>query len=75
MMIEKTTEQRTLLYYDLYVPDDNASTPKPLVIALHGYEGNKESMMALMRKVNDHDFIIASVQGRSTTYSRRSNRH
>jgi predicted esterase len=63
MIIERATEQRTQLYYDLYVPDDNAPAPKPLVIALHGYEGNKESMMALMRKVNDRDFIIASVQG------------
>lgn len=62
-MIEKATEQRVHLYYDLYVPDASEATPKPLVIALHGYEGNKESMMALMRKVNDHDFIIASVQG------------
>ena len=60
MIIERATEQRTQLYYDLYVPDDNAPAPKPLVIALHGYEGNKESMMALMRKVNDRDFIIAS---------------
>jgi predicted esterase len=63
MIIEKTTEQRTQLYYDLYVPDDTPPTPKPLVIALHGYEGNKESMMSLMRKVNERDFIIASVQG------------
>jgi len=62
MIIERASEQRINLYYDLYVPDDNAAA-KPLIIALHGYEGNKESMMALMRKVNDRDFIIASVQG------------
>ena len=30
MIIEKATEQRTQLYYDLYVPDDNQPTPKPL---------------------------------------------
>jgi predicted esterase len=70
MIIEKTTEQRTLLYYDLYVPDDNESKPKPLVIALHGYEGNKESMMGLMRKINDRDFIIASLQGPSGFFVR-----
>ena len=69
MIVEKATEQRTHLYYDLYVPDDG-QRPKPLVIALHGYEGNKESMMALMRKVNDRDFIIASVQGPSGFFVR-----
>jgi predicted esterase len=63
MVIEKATEQRIQLYYDLYAPDEGGATPRPLVIALHGYEGNKESMMALMRRVNDSDFIIASVQG------------
>lgn len=63
MIIERTTEQRTQLYYDLYVPDENPQTPKPLVIALHGYEGNKESMLAVARRTNDRDFIIASVQG------------
>ena len=70
MIIEKATEQRTQLYYDLYVPDDNQPTPKPLVIALHGYEGNKESMMALARKINERDFIIASVQGPSGFFVR-----
>jgi len=63
MIIERTTQQRTNLYYDLYVPDDEATEPRPLLIALHGYEGNKESMMALAQKINSRDFIIASVQG------------
>ncbi|HEY9232866.1 MAG TPA: dienelactone hydrolase family protein [Blastocatellia bacterium] len=70
MIIERATEQRVQLYYDLYVPDDHAATARPLVIALHGYEGNKESMMALMRKVNDRDFIIASVQGPNAFFVR-----
>jgi len=63
MIIEKATEQRINLYYDLYVPDQETEKPRPLVIALHGYEGNKESMMALARKINSRDFMIASVQG------------
>ena len=63
MIIEKAIEQRINLYYDLYVPDAETDQPRPLVIALHGYEGNKESMMALARKINSHDFMIASVQG------------
>lgn len=63
MIIERTTQQRTNLYYDLYVPDGDAAAPRPLLIALHGYEGNKESMMALAQKINSSDFIIATVQG------------
>lgn len=61
--MERTTQQRTNLYYDLYVPDGDAATPRPLLIALHGYEGNKESMLALAQKINSRDFIIASLQG------------
>lgn len=63
MIIEKATQQRVNLYYDLYAPDEETEKPRPLIIALHGYEGNKESMMALARKINSRDFIIASVQG------------
>ncbi len=63
MITERATNQHVKLYYDLYVPDEDRERPRPLVIALHGYEGNKESMMALARKINERDFIIASVQG------------
>jgi phospholipase/carboxylesterase len=63
MIIEKATEQRINLYYDLYVPESGEGRPRPLLVALHGYEGNKESMMALAQKINSTDFIIASLQG------------
>jgi len=62
MIVEKTTEQRINLYYNLHVPDGVAG-PRPLLIALHGYEGNKESMMTLSQKINPDEYIIASVQG------------
>ena len=63
MIVEKATDKTIKLYYDLYVPDRrDPSRPTPLLIALHGYEGNKESMMAMARKVNSRDFIIASIQ-------------
>jgi predicted esterase len=48
-------------YYDLYVPD--GAQPKPLLIALHGYGGDKTSMMRLARRINERDFVIASLQG------------
>src|SRR5713101_831877 len=69
MIVERSTEQLTKLYYDLYVPDGD-SNPRPLLIALHGYEGNKESMMALARKINSSDLIIASVQGPNAFFVR-----
>ena len=42
MITEKATEKRIKLYYDLYVPEpEHQRGPIPLIIALHGYEGNK----------------------------------
>src|SRR6185503_12058232 len=70
MIIEKSAEQRINLYYDLYVPDEDAQGPRPLVIALHGYEGNKESMMALARRINSRDFVIVSIQGPNAFFVR-----
>lgn len=70
MIVEKATEHRIKLFYDLHVPEGSASVPKPLLIALHGYEGNKESMMALARKINSNDLIIASVQGPNAFFVR-----
>jgi predicted esterase len=63
MIKEKSTQQQVNLYYDLYVPDSDHPQPWPMLITFHGYEGNKESMMALTQKINREDFIIASVQG------------
>jgi predicted esterase len=61
----ETIERRVVAdfpcYYDLYMPDGDK--PKPLVIALHGYGGDKRSMMKLARRINDSDFVIAAVQG------------
>ncbi|MFN0084376.1 MAG: alpha/beta hydrolase [Blastocatellia bacterium] len=58
-------EQRIIVefpcYYDLYIPE--GGEPRPLVIALHGYGGDKTSMMRLMRRVNERDYAIAALQG------------
>ncbi|HMV50173.1 MAG TPA: hypothetical protein PLD20_13415 [Blastocatellia bacterium] len=59
--IERHIEQTFPCYYDLYLPESDA--PKPLLIALHGYGGDKRSMMKLARRINDSDFAIAALQG------------
>ena len=63
MLTEKKTPQSIQMRYDLYVPEGPTDGPLPLLIALHGYEGNKESMMAVAQKINRDDFLIASLQG------------
>lgn len=70
MILEKSSPQQINLYYDLYVPDEESERPRPLIIALHGYEGNKESMMALAQRINSRDYIIASVQGPNSFFVR-----
>jgi predicted esterase len=64
---ERRLVQQFPLYYDLYVPE--GEKPKPLIIALHGYGGDKASMMRLMRRVlgggedGAGDYVIACPQG------------
>jgi len=60
--VERSVEQRTFSYYDLYVPEGR-STPLPLVIAAHGYGGDKASMMRAARRIDEQNFAIASLQG------------
>lgn len=59
--IECHIVQQFPCYYDMYAPD--SGEPKPLLIALHGYGGDKRSMMKLARRINSKDFVIAALQG------------
>ena len=71
MISEKSVPQTIQMHYDLYVPErEKNDEPLPLLIALHGYEGNKESMMNLARKINEKDFLIASVQAPNAFFMR-----
>lgn len=74
MITEKSIEQRTSLYYDIYVPEHDPNIPLPMLIGLHGYEGNKESMMALAQRINSEDFIIVSLQGPNAFFVRENER-
>lgn len=57
---ERKFEQRLDCWYDLYVPRGRRGAP--LIIAAHGYGSNKSVMMRLMQRMNDTDFVIASLQ-------------
>ena len=63
--MEHITERRMVqefaCYYDLYVPEGNQ--PRPLVIATHGYGGDKKSMLRLTQRMIKQDCVIASLQG------------
>ena len=60
-IIKQQITHQTASYFDLYIPDGNQ--PKPLIIALHGYGGDKTSMMRMMRNINEKDYVIACLQG------------
>jgi phospholipase/carboxylesterase len=49
------------LDYDLLVPASDG--PAPLLMALHGYGGNKSSMMKMARRMAPEGFAIAALQG------------
>jgi phospholipase/carboxylesterase len=58
--LDRTLEARIKLYYDLRT---GALAPAPLLIALHGYGGNKLQMMREAQHLAPKHFAIASLQG------------
>lgn len=63
-IIEKTFQQQIEIYYSLHVPPGFSRRRRwPLLIAMHGYEGNKDSMLRLASKIAGESFVIASLQG------------
>ncbi|MBX7219040.1 MAG: hypothetical protein K1Y36_03770 [Blastocatellia bacterium] len=59
---ERIISQEFKCYFDVYAPP-NGGKRRPLVIALHGYGGDKVSMMWQARKMLKQDCVIASLQG------------
>src|ERR1044072_7727467 len=57
---DRILEARINLYYDLR---PGASSPAPLLIALHGYGANKRYMMREAELMAPEQFAIASLQG------------
>ena len=58
---ERRTVQEFPCYYDLFFPDGDRR--RPLLVAMHGYGGDKTSMMRLVRRINERDYVIAALQG------------
>jgi predicted esterase len=51
-------------YCDIELPDDEAHRGRwPLLVAMHGYEGNKDSMMRVARRIGDAKMAVISLQG------------
>jgi len=59
--VERRFTQDFPRYYDWYVPDGDG--PFPLLVAMHGYGGDKASMMRLARRISDTRYAIAALQG------------
>ncbi len=58
---EWTIPQESTAYCDVILPA--GSEPAPLLLALHGYGGNKRSMARLARRAAPEGFAVASLQG------------
>jgi predicted esterase len=51
-------------YYELELPHAGSSRKRwPLMIALHGYQGDKESMMRVAGTIADGKMVVISLQG------------
>jgi predicted esterase len=51
-------------YYELELPhEDGSKKRRPLLIALHGYQGDKDSMMRVARRVAGGNMVTISLQG------------
>ncbi|MGH9443210.1 MAG: alpha/beta hydrolase [Thermoanaerobaculia bacterium] len=58
---EERIATQSHLYADVYLPE--GVTRPPLVIALHGYGGEKSSMLRLARRIFGDELALASLQG------------
>src|SRR5579872_3248311 len=59
-------------YYDLELPKEHAHHGRwPLLIALHGFEGDKTSMMAVASRIAQGRMVIMSLQGHNQFFIRR----
>ena len=62
--MEKYFRSTLRRYYEIELPRNHERPqPWPLLVALHGYEGNKESMMHVAKRIAGNDMAVVSLQG------------
>jgi len=62
--MEKFFRSAIRRYYELELPRDHVRRRRwPLLVAMHGYEGNKDSMMRIAQRVADGKMVVISLQG------------
>jgi len=62
--MEKFFRSAIRRYYELELPRDHVRRRRwPLLVAMHGYEGNKDSMMRIAQRVADRKMVVISLQG------------
>jgi predicted esterase len=51
-------------YYEVALPRHHGGRKRwPLLVALHGYEGDKDSMMRVARHIGDGNMVVIALQG------------
>ena len=62
--MEKFFRSAIRRYYEVELPRNHARRKRwPLLVALHGYEGNKDSMMRVAQHIADGNMVVISLQG------------
>jgi predicted esterase len=63
-------------YFEVELPRSlKRNSPWPLLIALHGYEGNKDSMMRVARRIANGSMVVLSLQGPHQFFLRKGNKN
>ena len=57
-------------YYELELPKTPSPERYPLLIALHGYQGDKDSMMRVARRIAGEGMVVISLQGQNQFFLR-----
>lgn len=62
--MEKFFRSAIRRYYEVELPANHLRRKRwPLLVALHGYEGDKDSMMRVAKHVADGNMVVISLQG------------
>ena len=64
--MEKFLTSRIRCYYELETPHHHRRSKRwPLLIALHGYQGDKDSMMRVASRIAAGRMVVISLQGQN----------